>query len=203
MSSREEILASIRQHTQTRYDKPDIADMKRLSYPDKIEQFCAISRAVGGTAVVLGEGEDVNTVIRRTYPFIPGPIGINLGMAHAPEKYYDNLSACSLCMSCSDVCPVKVDLAEQIYKWRQDLDGLGKANTGKKIMSGGMKFLMERPALFNAALWAAPVVNGLPRFMKYNDLDDWGKGRELPEFASESFNEMWKKNKVQGKEESK
>ena len=68
MSSREEILASIRQHTQTRYDKPDIADMKRLSYPDKIEQFCAISRAVGGTAVVLGEGEDVNTVIRRTYP---------------------------------------------------------------------------------------------------------------------------------------
>ena len=98
--------------------------------------------------------------------FIPGPIGINLGMAHAPEKYYDNLSACSLCMSCSDVCPVKVDLAEQIYKWRQDLDGLGKANTGKKIMSGGMKFLMERPALFNAALWAAPVVNGLPRFCR-------------------------------------
>ena len=68
MSSREEILASIRQHTQTRYDKPDIADMKRLSYPDKIEQVCAISRAVGGTAVVLGEGEDVNAVIRRTYP---------------------------------------------------------------------------------------------------------------------------------------
>ena len=124
-------------------------------------------------------------------------------MAHAPEKYYDNLSACSLCMSCSDVCPVKVDLAEQIYKWRQDLDGLGKANTGKKIMSGGMKFLMERPALFNAALWAAPMINSLPRFMKYNDFNDWGKGRELPEFAKESFNEMWKKNKVQGKEESK
>ena len=68
MSSREEILASIRKHTQTRYEKPDIADMKRLTYPDKIEQFCAISRAVGGTVVVLGEGEDVNAVIRRTYP---------------------------------------------------------------------------------------------------------------------------------------
>lgn len=68
MSSREEILASIRKNTQVRYDKPDIADMKQLSYPDKIEQFCAISRAVGGMAVVLGEGEDVNAVIRRTYP---------------------------------------------------------------------------------------------------------------------------------------
>ena len=32
MSSREDILASIRQHTQTRYDKPDIADMKRLKF---------------------------------------------------------------------------------------------------------------------------------------------------------------------------
>ena len=54
MSSREDILASIRQHTQTRYDKPDIADMKRLSYPDKIEQFCAISRAVGGDGSCIG-----------------------------------------------------------------------------------------------------------------------------------------------------
>lgn len=132
--------------------------------------------------------------------FIPGPIGINLGMAHEPEKYYDNLSACSLCLSCSNVCPVKVDLGEQIYKWRQVLPRIGKANPVKKLMSGGMKTLMEHPVMFNAALWAAPLVNHLPRFMVYNGLDDWGKGRELPEFASESFNEMWKKNKVQGEE---
>lgn len=38
-----------------------------------------------------------------------------------------------------------------------------------------MKVLMDHPILFNAALWAAPVVNHLPRFMKYNDLDAWGK----------------------------
>ena len=132
--------------------------------------------------------------------FIPGPIGINLGMAHAPEQYYDNLSACSLCVSCSDVCPVKVDLAEQIFKWRQTLDSMGKANVEKKMMSGGMQFLMERSTLFNAALWASPMVNVLPRFLKYNSLDEWGKGRELPKFAKESFNELWKKNKVQGKE---
>ena len=133
--------------------------------------------------------------------FIPGPIGINLGMAHDPQRYYDNLSACSLCLSCSNVCPAKVDLGEQIYKWRQGLKAIGKASTEKQYMSEGMEFLMERPRLFNAALWAAPMVNALPRFMKYNGLNDWGKGRELPKFASESFNEMWKKNKVQGKEE--
>ena len=128
--------------------------------------------------------------------FIPGPIGINLGMLKDPVKYSDNVSACSLCLSCSNVCPVKIDLGEQIYRWRQDLDKIGKASTEKKIMSGGMKFLMERPKLFNTALKFAPVVNNMPRFMIYNALNAWGKGRELPAFAKQSFNEMWKSNKI-------
>lgn len=148
-------------------------------------------------------GECMNTcpVYRRsggysyTY-FIPGPIGISLGMLKDPVKYSDNVSACSLCLSCSNVCPVKIDLGEQIYRWRQDLDKIGKASTEKKIMSGGMKFLMERPKLFNTALKFAPVVNNMPRFMIYNALNAWGKGRELPAFAKQSFNEMWKSNKI-------
>ena len=128
--------------------------------------------------------------------FIPGPIGINLGMLKAPLHYYDNVSACSLCYSCSFVCPAKVDLAEQIYLWRQDLDKLGKADRMKKVMSGGMEFMMNRPSIFNMALKWAPLVNGMPRFLIYNGLNDWGKGREMPKFAKESFNEMWKKGKV-------
>lgn len=68
MSSKETILERIHRHTQIRYEKPDIELMKRVTYPDRLEQFCAISRAVGGRTVVLGEGEDVNAVIRRTYP---------------------------------------------------------------------------------------------------------------------------------------
>lgn len=128
--------------------------------------------------------------------FIPGPIGINLGMLKSETRYYDNVSACSLCYSCSNICPAKVDLAEQIYKWRQVLPKIGKADRMKKVMSGGMQVLMEHPKLFNAALWMAPAVNKLPRFMKYNRWDAWGKGRELPDFAGESFNELWKKDKV-------
>ena len=129
--------------------------------------------------------------------FIPGPIGINLGMLKSPEEYADNVSACSLCYSCNNVCPVKIDLADQIYRWRQDLDSFHKADKMKKIMSWGMKFLFMHPALYKTGLKFAPVVNHLPRFMLYNGLNDWGKGRELPQFASESFTEMWKKGKVQ------
>lgn len=129
--------------------------------------------------------------------FIPGPIGINLGMLKSPEEYADNVSACSLCYSCNNVCPVKIDLADQIYRWRQNLDSFHKADKMKKMMSWGMKFLFMHPALYKTGLKFAPVVNHLPRFMLYNGLNDWGKGRELPQFASESFTEMWKKGKVQ------
>ena len=111
--------------------------------------------------------------------------------------YADNLSACSLCLSCSNVCPAKVDLGEQIYRWRQQLDSLGKANPTKKLMSQGMKYLMERPPLFNTALKLAPVVNHLPRPLIYHALNAWGQGREMPRFAKQSFNEMWKKNQLQ------
>lgn len=128
--------------------------------------------------------------------FIPGPIGINLGMLKASLHYYDNVSACSLCYSCSLVCPVKVDLAEQIYLWRQDLDKLGKADGMKRVTSAGMEFIMKRPSVFNTAVKWAPLVNKMPRFLVYNGLNNWGKGREMPQFAGESFNEMWKKGKV-------
>ena len=128
--------------------------------------------------------------------FIPGPIGVNLSMAKDPRKYSDNVSACSLCLSCSNVCPAKIDLGEQIYKWRQVLQTVGKASSSKKILSKGMQYIIERPKLFNTSLKLAPIINGMPRFMKYNGLNDWGKGRELPEFAKESFNTLWKKNKV-------
>ena len=46
--------------------------------------------------------------------FIPGPIGINLGMLKDKDANYHNCSACSLCLSCENVCPVQVDLGTQI-----------------------------------------------------------------------------------------
>jgi L-lactate dehydrogenase complex protein LldF len=55
---------------------------------------------------------------------------------------------------------------------------------------------MEHPSLFNLALARASWVNSFPRSLVYNGLNDWGKEHEMPQFAKESFNEMWKKGKV-------
>ncbi len=125
--------------------------------------------------------------------FIPGPIGINLGMLKDAARYSDNVSACSLCCSCDNVCPVKVNLSEQIYRWRQDLDSLGKADPMKKAMSKGMKYLFERPALYNTALKFAPLANHVPRLLMYNRLNGWGYGHEMPRFPKEPFHEVVKK----------
>lgn len=126
--------------------------------------------------------------------FIPGPIGINLGMLHDPHAHAGNVSACSLCLSCSNVCPVMVDLGEQIYVWRQKLDDLGEANKEKKLMIKAMTPVLNSPKLFYSALRMAPIVNKLPRPLVYNGLNAWGKGRDLPEFAEQSFNSWWKEN---------
>lgn len=128
--------------------------------------------------------------------FIPGPIGINLGMLRDGERYSDNVSACSLCCSCDNVCPVQVDLSEQIYAWRQQLKDIGKTDSVKKVMSAGMKFIFDRPGLYNAALKASPLINAGTAASGFVGLHLWGKGRRMPEFAKESFQSMWKNGKV-------
>ncbi len=67
MNSKEIILAKIRKHTQQPYTKP-IWPINGIVYTDKVEQFCQMMHAVGGEAVVLKEGEDVNDIIRQRYP---------------------------------------------------------------------------------------------------------------------------------------
>ena len=90
--------------------------------------------------------------------FIPGPIGINLGMLKDKDANYHNCSACSLCLSCENVCPVQVDLGTQIYKWRQDLDGMGHADPMKKAMSKGMK-IIQRSTLRHSSSHPLPTAS--------------------------------------------
>ena len=129
--------------------------------------------------------------------FIPGPIGVNLGMLRDGKSYSDNVSACSLCCSCDNVCPAKVNLSEQIYEWRQELKNLGKEPASKKVMSRGMKFIFDKPRLYNAALRCSPLINAFISGSELTGVHLWGKGRNMPEFAKESFSQMWKKGKVQ------
>ena len=129
--------------------------------------------------------------------FIPGPIGVNLGMLHDARKHAGNVSACSLCLSCDNVCPAEVAPGSQIYVWRQMLDSIGKADPLKKTMSKGMEALFEAPTLYQTTLKFAPLANLIPeRLTHFSRINPWGIGHAKPEFAEKSFHQLWKEGEV-------
>lgn len=125
--------------------------------------------------------------------FIPGPIGINLSMLHNPKSNSGNVAACSLCCSCDNVCPVKVDLSTQIYKWRQQLDSFGTASKEKKLISNVMKTIFNHPNLYTNLLRISPLLNILPTNI---GLNPWAYGHKMMHFPKKSFHQLWKEKKV-------
>jgi len=67
MNSKELILESIRKHTQTKYEKPELS-VDAITYSDKQAEFCEMLQFVGGEFLILKEGEDLNDVIMRLNP---------------------------------------------------------------------------------------------------------------------------------------
>ena len=130
--------------------------------------------------------------------FIPGPIGINLGMLRNASRYSDNVSACTLCLSCDNVCPTMVGPGSQVYLWRQKLDSLHRADSMKKLMSEGMELLFKHPHLYASALKLAPLANAVPDGITHiRAINPWGVGHAMPQFARQSFQALWKNGKVE------
>ncbi len=127
---------------------------------------------------------------------IPGPIGSILTPGLDLTKYKDLPFASTLCGSCSDVCPVKIDIHDQLYKWRQLITRDDKWEPGKKRVMKIAGTVLSKPGLFKwggrMARWALRI---MPRFMVYNGLNDWGKDRELPAAPKQSFSEWYRKNR--------
>lgn len=67
MSTKDDILSRIRNHTGTRYEQPEIV-LDAITYENKLEQFSESLKAAGGQAVVLHPGEDINELIRAHFP---------------------------------------------------------------------------------------------------------------------------------------
>ena len=127
---------------------------------------------------------------------VPGPIGSILAPARDPAKFYSLPHACSLCGSCTDVCPVKIDLHHQLLTWRGELGRKRLIAWPKRFGMWSMSVVFRHPRLYRAAgAIARRVVPLLPRFVVYNRLNPWGRQRELPEFPSESFRQQFERRR--------
>lgn len=126
---------------------------------------------------------------------VAGPIGSILNPNFDPKKYADLPFASSLCGSCSNVCPVKIDIHDQLWKWRQELSKAGHVGFMKKIMMKGMAFVLGRPALYRFSGATARWVLRYMPFLGKHRLNPWYKGRELPEAPKQSFRDWYLQNK--------
>lgn len=67
MNSKNEIIAHIRRHIRTTHDMPEMMT-ETIRYADNVSRFKEVMTSVGGSAVELQEGEDINARIRELYP---------------------------------------------------------------------------------------------------------------------------------------
>ena len=69
MSSKEEILKRLRQHTHETYDMPDVASLKPITYADPVAEFKQKTVTTAGARLIeMRAGDDINAVIRNAYP---------------------------------------------------------------------------------------------------------------------------------------
>ncbi len=126
---------------------------------------------------------------------IAGPIGSILAPNLDMRNYADLPFASTLCGSCTNVCPVKIDIHQQLYKWRQVLVNEGYVEPGKKMAIKSMAKVLSSPGIFRKAgrlgRW---ILRRLP-FLTNNRWNPWFKQREMPEAPKQSFRDWYIRNK--------
>ena len=112
---------------------------------------------------------------------IPGAIGSNLGSSKDIKKYGKLSFASTLCGSCTLVCPLKINLHNQLVAYRSEYVKKSKKNPLFFIAS----IVLSYPRVFHVIMKVARVIPH--RFYK----NIWGKGRVTPKPAEKSFRELW------------
>ncbi|MGB5919142.1 lactate utilization protein B [Arcobacter sp.] len=127
---------------------------------------------------------------------IPGPIGSTLGAFRNPKEHKSLPFACTLCASCTNVCPVKIDLDSQLYAHRQDMAKNHLIDTKKAVAMKITSWVMDHPTLFNiGGKIMRKVIPMLPDSIIYSKANVWGKQRDIPKMPKNSFKELYKQKK--------
>ena len=99
--------------------------------------------------------------------------------------------------SCTNVCPVKINIHEQIFAWRKVLAEEHQIPLLKQGMMKAAGAVLSRPAAYRAAIQTADsALRVLPRFAVYNPANTWGKKREMPHAPRQSFHAWYRQNRM-------
>lgn len=125
-----------------------------------------------------------------------GPIGIILSPTFDLEKYKELPYHSTLCGSCSDVCPVKIDISGQIYKWRKMVVDNGYMPSNRKYALKAAGTVFGHPRLFRTTeAVTEKVLPVIPDFLLYSNINPWTQEREMFSMAKNTFREWYIKNR--------
>ncbi|WP_156444591.1 4Fe-4S dicluster domain-containing protein, partial [Sphingomonas sp. CCH20-B6] len=130
-----------------------------------------------------------------------GPIGLILDPTFNRKRYSTLPFASTLNGSCTNVCPVKINIHEQIFAWRKALAETHDIGLGKQALMKAAGTLLSHPSLYRTAVAAADgALKVLPSFALANPLNSWtARGRDMPDAPKETFHQ-WHKRTNGGKE---
>jgi L-lactate dehydrogenase complex protein LldF len=132
-----------------------------------------------------------------------GPIGVIIDPTFNRHKYSNVPFASTLNGSCTNVCPVKINIHEQIFAWRKELAEAHEIPLMKRGMMQAAGETLSHPALYRAAILAADsALRLLPRFVIYNQMNTWGRQREIPPPPRQTFHQWWSRNRTNEKTEA-
>jgi L-lactate dehydrogenase complex protein LldF len=129
-----------------------------------------------------------------------GPIGIIMMPTFEIRRYSELPFSSTLNGSCTNVCPVKINIHDQIYAWRAVMDEKNQTPLLKKqaMMIAGK--LLSRPEAYRIATRSTETaLKVLPRFAIYNHFNAWGRHRDVPAPANQTFHDWYRKNRSKDK----
>jgi len=164
--------------------RPDFRDSLKCIKCGSCMNTCPVYRKSGGLSY---------------HNTISGPIGAILAPNLDMKNHADLPYASTLCGSCSNVCPVKINIHEQLYKWRQEIVKEGYAANTKALGMKTMAWTLSSPGKFTTVAKAGKwFMHNVP-FVVNNKFNPWYKQRDMPDGPKESFSEWFTKNKEQKK----
>lgn len=122
---------------------------------------------------------------------VPGPIGSVLAPSRDPARHAELPHACSLCGSCSEVCPVRVPLHHQLLTWRSHLAEGGHHPRRRRLAFGLAARVLGDRTLYGFATRAGrALARRLPARWLGALGGAWSRSRAMPPIPAMSFRDQ-------------
>ena len=127
-----------------------------------------------------------------------GPLGLILDPSIDAYRYSNLPFASTLNGSCTNVCPVKINIHEQIFEWRRVLAEDDQIPWTKRKSLAAAGDVLASPKAYRTAVKSAhSALKYLPDWTIYNKLNAWGQVRDFPDVPAEgTFHDWYRKHRL-------